>query len=132
MNKTFVSQLNELSNTTRKVLNSYYNLNNNYSNMCDAGSLLLWYLVDSKYHLSIRDNYITFGTFKENGHFWNVIKGVIVDTTIDQFGNYETGVITEQSKYYTEKIIELWNKDLICIMMENEIRYYIDNNKLIA
>jgi hypothetical protein len=133
MNKTFISQLNELSNTTRKVLNSYYNLNNNFTNMCDAGSCLLWYFVDSKYHLTIRDNYITFGTFKDKGHFWNVVKGIIVDTTVDQFGDYNTGVITLQyTKYYTEKIIELWDRVLISNMMENEIKYYKNNNKLVA
>lgn len=36
------------------------------------------------------------GTFNCKGHFWNVIEGIIVDTTIDQFGEYEPGVIDKK------------------------------------
>jgi hypothetical protein len=134
MDKSFISQLESLSTLTRNVLNSCYNLNNNFTNWCDAGSCLLWYFVDSKYHLHTKDNYITFGKFNNEGHFWNVVNGIIVDNTVDQFGNYKTGVVTlDTAKQYTEKFIELWDRNLISSMMENEIKYYKDNYiKLVA
>lgn len=59
-------------------------------------------------------NEVAEGTFKGNGHFWNIIDGVVVDTTIDQFGRYKPGIINKKhlKNYNIKKKVEFNREDL--------------------
>lgn len=69
-------------------------IDGDFKNWCELGTMLLFRVIKEEYpELS---NEAMVGTFNCKGHFWNVIEGIIVDTTIDQFGEYEPGVIDKK------------------------------------
>lgn len=87
-------------------------IDGDFEGWCELGTMLLFKVIESKFpDLS---NEVAEGTFKGNGHFWNIIDGIVVDTTIDQFGRYKPGIINKRhfKNYSIKKKVEFNREDL--------------------
>lgn len=117
MDLNLKNELNKLTDKIRTAMNSAIpEIQNNFEGWCELASMTL-YRVIREYLPDLENNLIE-GTFNGLGHFWNVIDNTIVDITIDQFGNYNVGVIDNKDvlALYVEKdIIEPDEYDLINI-----------------
>lgn len=117
-------ELQQLNYIVRKSVSECNDLDYDFTDWCEGASSLMWYLVKEKYNIDTKDNYIALGTFKNKGHYWNVINGIIIDTTIDQFGKLKTGIISAKStKNYKQKSTLLTDIEDIKSLMSEEIDY---------
>lgn len=116
--------LQQLSNIVREAVSECNYLEYDFTDWCEGSSLLLWYLVKEKYNITGKDNYVASGTFKDKGHFWNVINGVLIDTTVDQFAKVKTGIVSSKtSKNYKQKATILDDIEDVKQLMSEEIEY---------
>lgn len=119
-------ELQQLSNTVREAVSECNYLEYDFTDWCEGSSLLMWYLVKEKYNITGKDNYVASGKFKGHGHFWNVINGVIVDTTVDQFARIKTGIISSKTvKNYKQKATILDDVEDVKELMSEEIKYIL-------
>lgn len=89
-----------------------YEIDGDFTGWCELGTMLLFRII--KDHHPNFSNEAIEGTFNGKGHFWNVIENVIVDTTVDQFGKYEPGIIDKRytKNYKVKKKVEFDIEDL--------------------
>lgn len=88
-------KINIINEAIRKTMNdTITEINGDFTGWCELGSMLMFrYIKENFPNLNVK---IIEGTFKNEGHFWNEINGLIVDTTIDQFGKYKSGVVNKK------------------------------------
>lgn len=97
----------------RKTMNSIIEeINGNFEGWCELGTMLLYRVIGDKYPEF--KNEVFEGSFKNEGHFWNVINGVVVDTTIDQFGRYKVGIVNKKhlNNYKIKRKVNFRKEDL--------------------
>jgi len=99
-------KINILSDIIREKMNSIIEeIDGDFVGWCELATESMKEAV-SKYIPEIKFNEVYKGKFKNEGHFWNVIDGVIVDLTIEQFGKYKSGIINKKflNNYQGSKI----------------------------
>ncbi|HCL4455248.1 TPA: hypothetical protein N2D10_003275 [Clostridium botulinum] len=96
MDKITLDLINIYSNKIRKTLNSMIEeINGDFTGWCELTSMMVYRIIKENFP-NIKENKIVEGTFKNDGHYWNIIDGVTVDLAIDQFGRYKTGIINKR------------------------------------
>lgn len=106
--------LNWYVETIRNKMNEIIEeINDDFTDWCELGTMLLFRLIRDKE--PTWDNKVVRGYYNGNGHFWNVMNGVIVDTTIDQFGRIKPGVVNKKQlrNYTVNKFVKFDEDDLI-------------------
>lgn len=106
--------LNWYVETIRKKMNDIIEeINGDFTGWCELGAMILFRLIRDKE--PSWDNKVVRSYYNGNGHFWNVINGVIVDTTIDQFGKIKPGVVNKKwlNNYTFDKFVSFEEEDLI-------------------
>lgn len=106
--------LNHYVFEVRRAMNeAIQEIKGDYTDWCELGTMVLFRLLQ---HIDpTANNTVARGKYKESGHFWNVINGKIVDTTIDQFGKIKPGVINDKwlNNYTVDKYVVFDKEDLI-------------------
>lgn len=98
----------------RRAMNeAIQEINDDYTDWCELGTMVLFRLIQDIDPTA--SNVVARGKYKEDGHFWNIINGKIVDTTIDQFGKIKPGVINKKwlNNYVVDKYVVFDEEDLI-------------------
>ena len=106
--------LNWYVETIRKTMNYIIEeINGDFTDWCELGTMLLFRLIRDRE--PSWDNKVARGYYKNDGHFWNVINGVVVDTTVDQFGGIKPGVINKKwlKNYTVDKFVNFDEEDLM-------------------
>lgn len=120
MDNITINKINIINDEIRNKMNSIIEeIQGDFTDWCELGSMLMYRFV--KENLPQLNIKIIEGTFKDEGHFWNEINGIIVDTTIDQFGKYKSGVVnkkfiknykTKREKTYSENELNRFTDDV--------------------
>lgn len=98
----------------RKTMNCIIEeINGDFTDWCELGTMLLFRLIRDKE--PNWENKVVRGYYKDNGHFWNVVNGMIVDTTVDQFGKIKPGVVNKKwlNNYTVDRFIDFEEEDLM-------------------
>lgn len=67
------------------------------------------------------------GEFNGNGHFWNIVNGIYVDITVDQFGDYKYGVVSESNIHqYTIKEYKDYGKEFSILEIADDFLAHIN------
>ena len=66
---------------------------------CEQASIIMWKYINDIKLVEPNQNKVVLGEFNGNGHIWNIVNGIYVDITVDQFGDYKWGVISNSDKY---------------------------------
>lgn len=103
-------------------------INGDFTGWCELGTMLLFRLVRDIE--PTWDNKVARGYYKDEGHFWNIINGVIVDTTVDQFGNIKPGIVNKRyiNNYIIDKFVK-FNEEDLRHMTDTDDLYYIVLNE---
>ena len=79
---------------------------------CEQASIISWKYINDIKLVDPTYNKVALGEFNGNGHFWNIVNGIYIDITVDQFGNYKWGVIQESDIHqYTIKEYKDYTKE---------------------
>ena len=85
--------LKKISIDIRKAMIKVFNGEDDVEGECEQASIILWKYINDTGLVSSDKNKVALGTFNNHGHYWNIVDDIFVDITIDQFGEYEYGVI---------------------------------------
>lgn len=124
MNQLEKELLNEYCSEIRKAMNSIIQeINGDFTDWCELGTMLMFRLVRDT--IPTLKNEVAVGWYKGSGHFWNIIDGEIIDTTVDQFGKIKPGVINKKwIKNYKIKNIKILEEE-DSLHMTDDIYDYI-------
>ena len=118
-----IKLLNHYTNEIRNKMNEIIEeIDNDFTDWCELGTMLMYRLIKEKFPNA--DNKAVLGFYNGNGHFWNEINGVIVDTTVDQFGKIKVGVVNKKwLKNYKIKEYKRWHEEDLIHMTQSVYDY---------
>ena len=108
---SLVKTLESMAKDVRKAMIVEFCGEDDMTGECEQASIILWKYVKDIELVNPNENKVALGYFKGEGHFWNIINGIYVDITVDQFGEYSWGVVSEDKycDYSIEKYMDYSN-----------------------
>lgn len=93
----------------------------------EQASIIMWKYINDIKLVEPNQNKVVLGEFNGNGHFWNIVNGIYVDITVDQFGDYKYGVVLESNIHqYTIKEYKDYSKEFSLLEIADDFLAHIN------